>query len=234
MADLGLNTLVDAVKNLATSATGGYDKMVDFIEAFRSDNTNNPFGTAARKDVGTSQGDVLELGTGGLVAIARLPDATTTAKGIVEIATAAEVDALSDTAKMVTPGALPAATTTQVGVVALASGSEAAAGDNETKATSPNAVKQAFNARMSHLAVGSYAFLVNATATDINAGATTAGSNLRYGADPKGGVTGDWVITQTELNALSSPSGTWRAMGMKCPGKITGNRYFLGFFLRTA
>ena len=109
MADLGLNTLVDAVKNLTSSATGGYDKMVDFIEAFRSDDANNPYGTAALKDVGTAQGDVPELGTGGKLAAARLPDATATAKGAVELATTAEGEAGTDTARAMTAAATKAA-----------------------------------------------------------------------------------------------------------------------------
>ncbi len=76
MADLGLNTIVDAVKNLTNSATGGYDKIVDFIEVFRSDATNNPYGTAALKDTGTTEGDLAELGTDGRFVSARLPTLT--------------------------------------------------------------------------------------------------------------------------------------------------------------
>ena len=91
MADLGLNTLVDAVKNLANSATGGYDKMVDFIEAFRSDDTNNPFGTAALEDIGTEQGDVAALDTGGTFDDGVLPDGTISQKGIVELLTQTEL-----------------------------------------------------------------------------------------------------------------------------------------------
>mgnify|MGYP001767810195 CR=1 FL=1 len=59
-------------------------------------------------------------------------------------------------------------------------------------------------------AVGTYAFLKTASAinADIAAGATRAGSELRYA-----GVTEDGGIGSPFIGTSSSPAGTWRCMG---------------------
>jgi hypothetical protein len=55
-------------------------------------------------------------------------------------------------------------------------------------------------------AVGTYAMLAKATAGGVAAGATTAGSELRY-SDVQG-------------NGVGTPSGTWRAMGRTAEGSL--------------
>jgi hypothetical protein len=58
--------------------------------------------------------------------------------------------------------------------------------------------------------VGSYAFLADFTnsTSDIEAGSTVAGSNLRYASDAYNGSNGRYEITGS-----GTPAGTWRVMG---------------------
>jgi hypothetical protein len=87
-------------------------------------------------------------------------------------------------------------------------------------------------------AVGTYAILANAlTPLSITAGASVAGSSLRYagasllnptGATPIGPGSG-WVGSAT------APSGTWQAMGNMYGGVSGCNTYFpVGLWIRTA
>ena len=71
-------------------------------------------GTAARKDVGTAQGQLAELGAGGKFAAERLPSGSKTQKGILEIATRDELNAAASEALVVNAAGLRA----QVGTVA--------------------------------------------------------------------------------------------------------------------
>ena len=73
---------------------------------------------------------------------ASVPDASDTAKGKIQLATQAEVNALSDTAKAVTPGRLPDAGATQKGLVELADQAEADSGTDMSKAMTPALVKR--------------------------------------------------------------------------------------------
>lgn len=66
-------------------------------------------GTAAAEDVGTASGDIPVLGTGGELDEDRLPSATTTAKGAVELATNSEAGAGTDTTRAITPSSLRSA-----------------------------------------------------------------------------------------------------------------------------
>ena len=222
MADLGLNTIVDAVKNLTNSATGGYDKIVDFIETFRSDDTNNPFGTAALKDVGTAQGDLAELGTGGFIASARLPAADTTKAGIAELATATEVATGTDATRAVSADSLNAytraASVSQKGIVRYTTEAEVLAGTHNDSAVTPERLQAKIDSIVStdHLAVGSYAYLINASASAVSAGGTIAGSSLRSGAD-----WGSVVNTSSNSYGGSGIAGTWRAMGGRVPGRLS-------------
>ena len=72
-----------------------------------------------------------------LTIAANLPDASTTDKGIVELATRAEAAARTDTERAVTPDALPLGTTSQEGLLALADNDETDAGTNASKAVTP-------------------------------------------------------------------------------------------------
>ena len=72
-----------------------------------------------------------------------LPTATTTAKGIVELATAGEVNDLSDTGRAVTPSRLPIASETQQGLVERASAAEVTSGTDTTRYVTPKNLKDA-------------------------------------------------------------------------------------------
>ena len=77
--------------------------------------------------------------------------ATTTLAGLIELATSAEVAALTDATRAVTPatlaGVLPgAATTVLAGLVRLATSAEASAGTSSTGAVTPVTMRVGFNA----------------------------------------------------------------------------------------
>ena len=65
------------------------------------------------------------------------PAASDTEAGIIEIATAVEANALSDTTRAVTPGRIPLATDTQRGVIEIATAAEADALSDTTRAVTP-------------------------------------------------------------------------------------------------
>ena len=49
MVNLNLDTLVNAVRAVTGTTVGWQDKVEDFIDAFKSNSANNPFGDAALK-----------------------------------------------------------------------------------------------------------------------------------------------------------------------------------------
>ena len=65
------------------------------------------------------------------------PAASDTEAGIIEIATAVEANALSDTTRAVTPGRIPLATDTQRGVIEIATAAEQETGTDTTRAVTP-------------------------------------------------------------------------------------------------
>ena len=73
--------------------------------------------------------------------------ATTTRAGIVELATQAEANALTDTDRAVTPGRIPKASTSQEGIVELATTAEANALADMTRALTPGRVPTASEAQ---------------------------------------------------------------------------------------
>lgn len=77
-----------------------------------------------------------------------IPDATTTVKGKVELATDAEAQAKTDTAKALTPSNLATitASTTATGLVELATSPETVTGTDTQRATTPAGVKAALDA----------------------------------------------------------------------------------------
>lgn len=84
----------------------------------------------------------------GLVAAGAVPDATTTAKGVVELATNGETQAGSDSARAVTPASLASltATLTRAGLVELATTAEAVAGTDADRAVTPAGLKAGLDA----------------------------------------------------------------------------------------
>ena len=89
---------------------------------------------------------------------ALVPDATTTAKGRIELATQAEVDAGTDTVRAVTPATLKQyvdtaspspvdASTTVKGIIQLATAAEVLAGTDALKAVTPKEAKDHYLAK---------------------------------------------------------------------------------------
>ncbi len=93
------------------------------------------------------KGDKGDTGDRGLDAT--VPDATTTAKGKVELATDAEAQAGADTERVVTPASLASrtATTTRAGLVEKATQAEADAGTDSERYVTPALVKRRIDAR---------------------------------------------------------------------------------------
>jgi hypothetical protein len=90
----------------------------------------------------------------------------------------------------------------------------------------------------SHLAVGSYATLVNSTAAKMNAGSSYT-TGLRYGFDI---IAFNYIVhSSSALTQGTAITGqTWMCMGANVPGRYllsseTGNYgFYYGLFLRTA
>ena len=164
--DLGLNTLIAAVKNLPGNATGFADNVIAVLESFKSDDSNNNFGSAALKDVGVESGDVPELTVGGKLVSERLPGASTTQKGAVQLASAEQANALTDTTAALTPGTLPVASPTQHGVVELANTSSST---DTGSAVTPALLETRINA-IAIPAAGVTAVTVNNTTSSSGSG----------------------------------------------------------------
>ena len=108
MADLNLNDEVDAVKAVGNSAVTFADRVVAFISRFRSDDSENPFGEAAKKEIDVANGvagldsntklspDLLPS-----IPVDNLPVASTTQKGIAEQATRDEVSSGTDDTRFI-------------------------------------------------------------------------------------------------------------------------------------
>ena len=128
---------LSTVKGILSSSTTWAAAMTVLVDLIVG--VANYFGTAATKDTGTANGTIPVLGTGGTVPAGQLPIATTTAKGIIQLATTTEVKAGKDAAKAVTSAGvksalaasgttIPAATESVSGTVELATPVEAKAG----------------------------------------------------------------------------------------------------------
>jgi len=99
--------------------------------------------------------------------------------------------------------------------VDIATQAEAEAGANTTKMMTPERVKQAItynDTAAGHLAVGTYAYLLNNSGSAITGGSTVAGSSLQYGVES----TGTYSQVGNPNIAGNPASGTWRLMGVNC------------------
>lgn len=99
--------------------------------------------------------------------------------------------------------------------VSIASQAEAEAGTNTVKTMTPQRVKEAIvhnNTAAGHLAVGTYAYLLNNSGSAITGGSTVAGSGLQYGVES----TGTYSQVGNSTIAGNPASGTWRLMGVNC------------------
>ena len=71
-ANLGLDTLINTITNLPANATGFASNLITLLGRLKSDSSDNLFGTAALKNVGTAVGNVPELGPGGRLSDERI------------------------------------------------------------------------------------------------------------------------------------------------------------------
>ena len=155
---------VTAMKNMLGSAVSFVQTgLFQFVDTLLAN-----LGTAATRDVGTSSGNLVELGSNGKFpssvvetpAAATIPDASETVKGKVELADQSEVTAGTDTTRVVTPatlkgvtdtiqtggGSVPNASTSAPGKIEIATQSEADAGTDSSRAMTPALVKRRIDA----------------------------------------------------------------------------------------
>ena len=127
----------------------------------------------------------------------------------------------ADTA-WITLATLDQSANTSFAAVTIASQAEAEAGTDNAKLMTPLRVQQAINnssATAGHLAVGTYAVLINNSGSAITAGTTIAGSSLRYGVTLSDTLYG--VVNVTGTLGGTNASGFWRLMGSSCPALST-------------
>lgn len=110
--DLQLDDELTAVTSITASATGWATAVQTLLRGL-AHSTTNPFGSAATVDTGADSGDVPLLGTGGKLAVERLPTGT-----------AASQVPLLDASARLPRATLPAASETDAGAVRLATGTE--------------------------------------------------------------------------------------------------------------
>ena len=71
--NLNMDSLIGTLRNAQQSAVGFANNLQDFVRRFQSDQADNPFGTAAVKDVGTDEGDIPMLNAQGQIDASMLP-----------------------------------------------------------------------------------------------------------------------------------------------------------------
>ena len=119
----------------------------------------------------------------------------------------------------ITLATLDQAAGTAAAPTTIASQAEAEGGTENTKTMTPLRVAESIAARAdpTHLAIGSYAVLLNNSTSTLAAAATYAGSGLLYGLTLSGGD-----YSQTNNNTVSSGTaapGVWRLMGSGIAGR---------------
>lgn len=142
----------------------------------------------------------------------------------------------------ITLATLDQAAGTAAAPTTIASQAEAEAGTENTKTMTPLRVAESIAARAdpTHLAIGSYAVLLNNSTSDLAAGTTYAGSGMLYGLTLSGGN-----YSQTNNPTVSGGTaapGVWRLMGSGIAGRSsTGGgdeptiyTWHSGLFVRTS
>lgn len=171
-----------------------------------------------------------------------IPDATTTVKGKVELATDAEAQAKTDTARALTPSNLAAVTasTTATGLVELATSPETVTGTDTTRATTPAGVKAALDAVTAVQVVANAAARTAATPAYIGQQLYQTDSGKWYTGTSL--ISGGWaskVLTATADSqtvpsnfAIAGGGGTitWNPGDVTLSGfaLFTATTYFLG------
>jgi hypothetical protein len=138
----------------------------------------------------------------------------------------------------ITLATLDQAAGTAAAPTTIASQAEAEGGTENTKTMTPLRVAESIAARAdpTHLAIGSYAVLVNNGTSALAAGSTYAGSGLLYGLTLSG------CQTDNISSGGTAAPGVWRLMGSGIAGRSqTGggeepeiNTWYAGLFVRTS
>tara|TARA_R110000868_G_scaffold150291_2_gene373367 strand:+ start:1309 stop:1911 length:603 start_codon:yes stop_codon:yes gene_type:complete len=136
----------------------------------------------------------------------------------------------------ITLATLDQAAGTATAPTTIASQAEAEGGTENTKTMTPLRVAESIAARSdpTHLAIGSYAVLLNNSTAALAAGTTYAGSGLLYGSTLSG--------CQTNSNSGTAAPGVWRLMGSGIAGRSQAgggedpiiNTWYAGLFVRTS
>jgi len=142
----------------------------------------------------------------------------------------------------ITLATLDQAAGTAAAPTTIASQAEAEAGTENTKTMTPLRVAESIAARAdpTHLAIGSYAVLLNNSASALAAGTTYAGSGMLYGLTLSGGNYSR-ANNPTVSGGTAAP-GVWRLMGSGIAGRSsTGGgdedtiyTWCSGLFVRTS
>lgn len=137
------------------------------------------------------------------------PDASISTKGLIEIATQAEANALTDTLRALTPGRLPIASTSQEGVIEIASTSEVNAKSAADKALTPSHIDTIL-AGVSSSGGGSATLLASSSGTGtitLTGGNQFSSWNVLLYSVRDGNNTGAGIIA-TSIWATSSRSAS--------------------------
>ncbi len=143
----------------------------------------------------------------------------------------------------ITLATLDQAAGTAAAPTTIASQAEAEGGTENTKTMTPLRVAESIAARAdpTHLAIGSYAVLLNNSTSALEAGTTYAGSGLRYGLTLSGGDYSQPPRPDPTSSGTAAP-GVWRLMGSGIAGRsVTGGgedptiyTWYAGLFVRTS
>lgn len=211
-SDLETKLLVGAGLSLSTQNDGANEtRTIDLGLSSLSTATPTLTDTAIFTDVSDSNA-TKKATIGDILGLVTTPDASTTVKGIVELATNAETQTGTDTARAVTPAGLQSkvASETALGLVKAATTSEMNAG---TSGKYPDASKvktyvdaNSYTPPTTVAAVGTFGFMYCASAVTV--GTDVAGASLFY-SDSDNTVGGTPGV------------GTWRAFGTASAGSAT-------------
>jgi hypothetical protein len=181
-----------------------------FITADRAPTTNDVQDAGTRwQHLDGSTNTIYESEGAGVWTVGGAPDASTTEKGLVELATDAETQALTDTTRAVTPSNLGAlnASTTQEGLVELATDAETQALTDTTRAVTPSNLG-ALNASTTQEGLGEIATDAEAQAASVSGNKFLVPSNLAALKDGTNITFTQSPVLQSTANTGAAPAGT--------------------------
>ena len=204
------------------------------IQANTATNSNKPDPTVLYHTIWrviAAKGDKGEPGTG--TGTGTTPDASTTVKGKIEIATGSEASTGTDTLRAMTPklvkdridaavsglttGTVPDASTTVKGKIEIATGSEASTGTDTLRAMTPKLVKDRIDAAVSGLTTGS---IPDASTTVKGKIEIATGSEASTGTDTLRAMTPKLVKDRIDAAVSGLTTGSIPDASTTVKGKI--------------